>query len=220
MVAETGSTNEDLAAAARSDAPDRSVITARHQTAGRGRLDRRWESPPGANLLVSLLFRQLPTAPHELTHRVALAALDAVERTTGRRAELKWPNDLLLDGRKLAGLLAEAGGHSEIEFVVVGLGLNVGWAADGAASLDGATTPDELLVALLQAYDELPADVHDRYRQRLGTLGARVRIERPEGELIGRAIDVEADGRLVVVDDGGVAHRLSVGDVTHLRPSV
>jgi BirA family biotin operon repressor/biotin-[acetyl-CoA-carboxylase] ligase len=172
------------------------------------------------NLLVSLLFRQIPASPHELTHRVALAALDAVERLTGRRAELKWPNDLLLDGRKLAGLLAEAGGHAEIEFVVVGLGLNVGWAAEGAACLDGATTPDELLAAILEAYDDLPADVHDRYRQRVGTIGSRVRIERAEGELVGLAVDVEPDGRLVVVDDSGATHRLSVGDVTHLRPSV
>jgi BirA family transcriptional regulator, biotin operon repressor / biotin---[acetyl-CoA-carboxylase] ligase len=218
VVDETGSTNEDLFAAARAGAPDRSVLRARHQTFGRGRLDRRWESPPDANLLVSLLFRDVPASPHELTHRVALAALAAIERTTGRRPELKWPNDLLLDGRKLAGLLAEADGSGEIEFVVVGIGINVGWGAPGAASLDGATTPDDLLAAMLTAYDELSGDVHDRYRARLATIGTRVRVERPVGDLVGTAVDVEPDGRLVIVDDAGVTHRLSVGDVTHLRP--
>ena len=103
VVDETGSTNTDLLAAAESGAPDRSVLVARHQTAGRGRLDRRWEAPAGASLLVSLLFRNVPEHPHELTQRVALAAVAACGAVAGVQPQLKWPNDLLVDGAKLAG---------------------------------------------------------------------------------------------------------------------
>ncbi|HEY0517956.1 MAG TPA: hypothetical protein VGC84_00575, partial [Ilumatobacteraceae bacterium] len=105
----TGSTNADLLAAAAAGAPDRSVLMARHQTAGRGRLDRRWDALAGANLLVSILFRDVPAHPHQLTQRVGLAATIACNRIAGVSPVLKWPNDLLLDGRKLAGVLAQSG---------------------------------------------------------------------------------------------------------------
>jgi BirA family biotin operon repressor/biotin-[acetyl-CoA-carboxylase] ligase len=219
VVPETGSTNADLLAAAAAGAPDRRVLMARHQTSGRGRLDRRWESPPGVNLLVSILFRDVPASPHELTHRVALAAAHAVERLTGLAPTVKWPNDLLLNGRKLAGLLAQSGGHGTIDHVVVGIGVNVGWGLDDAATLAGAVTPDELLAALLDEYDRLPADIGPLYRSRLATLGQDVRVERPDGDITGRAVDLDDDGRLVVLDDAGVAHHLDVGDVVHLRPA-
>src|SRR5476651_2338843 len=110
IVDETGSTNADLLASAASGALDRSVLMARHQTAGRGRLDRRWEAPAGANLLVSLLFREVPEHPHQLTQRVALAAVSACAEIAGVSPTLKWPNDLLFDGRKLAGVLAQSSG--------------------------------------------------------------------------------------------------------------
>jgi BirA family biotin operon repressor/biotin-[acetyl-CoA-carboxylase] ligase len=220
VVAETGSTNADLLAAAAAGAPDRTVLAAAHQTAGRGRLDRRWEAPPGANLLVSLLFRQVPRHVHELTQRVALAAAVAVERTAGMRADLKWPNDLLVDGAKLAGVLAQSSGTSGApdHVVVVGIGVNVGWAPEGASRLGAGVTPLEVLAALLRAFDELPADIAPLYRSRLGTLGRQVRVERSDGVLEGRAVDVEADGRLVVLDDCAVTHRIDTGDVVHLRP--
>jgi BirA family biotin operon repressor/biotin-[acetyl-CoA-carboxylase] ligase len=217
VVDETGSTNADLLAAAAAGAPDRRVLMARHQTSGRGRLDRPWESPPGVNLLVSILFRELPASPHDLSHRVALAAVHAVERLTGLAPSVKWPNDLLLNGRKLAGLLAQSGGHGAIDYVVVGIGVNVGWAIDDAATLAGAVTPDELLAALLDEYDRLPVDIGPLYRARLATLDQEVRVERPDRDITGRAIDLDDDGRLVVLDDAGVAHHLDVGDVVHLR---
>ena len=139
VVAETGSTNADLLAWAARGAADRTVLVARHQTAGRGRLDRRWDAPAGANLLVSLLFREIPETPHVLTQRVGLAAIAACEEVAGVSPVLKWPNDLLLDGAKLAGVLAQA--HLGPEpAVVVGIGLNVGWAPEGAACLSTAPT--------------------------------------------------------------------------------
>ncbi len=227
-VAETGSTNADLLATA-ADRPHHSVLVADHQSAGRGRLDRRWDAPAGANLLVSILFHDVPPHPSELTRRVALAAVDACRAVAGVEVSLKWPNDLLVTSRqregvtdaKLAGILAE---RSASGAVVVGMGLNVGWAPEGAARLGppyttATVTPIDVLAAVLAAYDALPADTHERYRAALGTLGRRVRIELPSGFLEGTATDVEADGRLVVVDTCAVTHRLAAGDVVHLRPA-
>jgi BirA family biotin operon repressor/biotin-[acetyl-CoA-carboxylase] ligase len=216
-VAETGSTNADLLATA-ATRPDRSVLVADHQTAGKGRLDRRWDAPSAANLLASLLFHVVPDHPNDLTRRVALAAVDACRRVAAVDVVLKWPNDLLVEERKLAGILAErsAGGD-----VVVGIGLNVGWCPEGAARLGDGIAPGDVLRALLQAYDRLPegaADLATTYRGALGTLGRHVRVELPDGVIEGAAVDVEADGRLVVLDACAVTHRLAVGDVVHLRP--
>ena len=214
VVPETGSTNADLLAAAAGGAPDRRVLAAAHQTAGRGRLDRKWDAPPGANLLVSLLFRSVPVHPHELTQRVALAAAEAAERTTGITPTLKWPNDLLVGDQKLSGVLAQAAAG----LVVVGIGIIVGWAPEGAARLGDGVHPLQLLAALLEAYDRLPADIHERYRAALATLGSEVRVERPDGTVEGRAVDVGRDGQLVVLDDCAITHRIDTGDVVHLRP--
>jgi BirA family biotin operon repressor/biotin-[acetyl-CoA-carboxylase] ligase len=213
-VAETGSTNADLIAAAAAGAPDRSVLYADHQTAGRGRLDRTWIAPPGENLLVSLLFRHAPDDAGELTRRVGLAAIGAAARCAGVEAKLKWPNDVLVGDGKLAGILAQRSGDGS---VVVGIGLNVGSCPEGAARLGDAATPEQVLRAMLVAYDALPADIDSMYRRELSTLGQRVRVELPHDEIIGTAIDIEPDGRLVVLDDCALTHRVTVGDVIHLR---
>ncbi len=218
VVDETGSTNADLLAAAATGAADRSVLMARHQTAGRGRLDRRWVAPAGANLLVSMLFRDVPAHPHELTQRVALAAAQACHDVAGVSPTLKWPNDLLIEGRKLAGVLAQAGGPgAHPQYVVVGIGLNVGWAPEDAAKLGDGYTPAEVLDALLAAYDRLPDDITDSYRAALATIGQSVRVELQDSAVEGRALDVLADGRLVVLDECGITHRFDTGDVVHLR---
>lgn len=215
VVDETGSTNADLVQAAAAGAPHGQVLVANHQTAGRGRLDRRWEAPPSTNLLASVLFRTGWTFPHELTQRVALAAGDAATRLTGVKPSLKWPNDLLIDGNKLAGVLAQAGPG----FVVVGIGVNLGWAPEGAARLAGVDR-DEYLEAWLDAMaTEWPTEIGPRYRAELATLGQRVRVERPGGDLVGVAVAVEEDGTLVVQPPTGPAVQVTVGDVIHLRPA-
>lgn len=218
VVDQTGSTNADLVAAAAAGAPDGTVLVARHQTAGRGRLNRTWDAPPGANLLVSLLFRPLPHPPHRVAWLVALAARRAAAHVAGVDARLKWPNDLLVGEAKLAGLLAQVAGDA----VVVGLGLNVGWAPEGAArlgdGLDPLTVLQQLLVELdaLRALDD--AALIDACRQASVTLGRRVRAELPDGsELEGWAIDLDGQGRLAVLDDCAVTHHLDVADVIHVR---
>jgi BirA family biotin operon repressor/biotin-[acetyl-CoA-carboxylase] ligase len=216
-VIETDSTNADLLAAVAAGAPDRTVLYAGHQRAGRGRLDRTWTAPPGTNLLMSILFRTVPADPGELTRRVGLAAVDAARSSAGVSASLKWPNDVLVDGAKLAGILAQRGPEGA---VVVGLGLNVGWAPEEAARLGDGLAPAEVLRAVLVAYDSLPADIDPIYRAALSTIGRRVSVELPGGEEIrGTATDVESDGRLVVIDECAITHRLSAGDVVHLRPA-
>ena len=175
---------------------------------------------PGRNLLASILFHDVPPEPMELPRRVSLAAVDGCRRFSAATLALKWPNDVLLDERKVAGVLAQRASSGS---VVVGIGVNIGWAPDGASRLETDVEPTELLAELLAAYDRLPAsphDLRDRYRSELATIGRRVRVELPDGEVLGMATDLAIDGRLVVVDDAGTAHRLSVGDVVHLRARV
>ena len=166
--------------------------------------------------MASLLFREVPRHPHQLTQRVALAAAQACREIAGVSPTLKWPNDLLFGGRKLAGVLAQSGGSGP-QYVVVGIGLNVGWAPDDAAMLGAGLDPVEVLNAMLAAYDRLPADITDAYRAELGTIGQSVRVELPRSTVVGRALDVLPDGRLVVLDECGITHRVDTGDVVHLR---
>jgi BirA family biotin operon repressor/biotin-[acetyl-CoA-carboxylase] ligase len=211
-VAETGSTNADLLS--RPELPDRTVLVAGHQTAGRGRLDRTWEAPPDANLLTSIVFHDVPDQPGDLTRAVGIAAVDAVSAVAGVEARLKWPNDVLLDGRKLAGILAQRAASGE---VVVGIGLNVGWAPDGAAQLGPDVKPLDVLTELLRALHAPGAEIADRYRALLDTLGRRVRVELAAGDIVGRAVDVARDGSLVVIDECAITHHIDAGDVVHLR---
>ena len=218
-VVDTGSTNADLLVGAASR-PDRSVLVADHQTAGRGRLDRRWDAPPGANLLASLLFQSVPSNPGELVRRVSLAAIDA-GRSLGVAGDLrlKWPNDILLDGAKVAGVLAQ---RDATGAVVVGIGFNVGWSPDGTARLGERIDRTDLLAALLTSYDRLQTDTESlrlRYREELATLGQRVRAEMSAGDVVGMATDVTITGQLVVRADDGRMHQIDVADVTHLRPA-
>lgn len=220
-VTETGSTNTDLLAAAAAGAPHGSVLVTDHQTAGRGRLGRGWDAPPGVNLLVSILFREgfAPDRPHEVTQRVAVAAARAAEATVGVTPDLKWPNDLLVDGCKLAGILAQAVSRDgRVDHVVVGMGLNLGWAPEGAARLGGVARDDLLTAVLAELADGLRRPIHPEYRTRLATLGQRVRVERPGGDLVGVAVDVTTAGELVVDGPQGLV-TVSVGDVVHLRPA-
>ena len=232
-ISETGSTNTDLLAEGSQGAPDRSVLRADYQSAGRGRLDRAWEAPRGANLLVSMLFRQVPAHTHVLTQAVALAAARVARENCGVDVVMKWPNDLLVHNEKVAGILAQAGplnAQGVPEFVVVGIGLNLEWAPPGATSLAAsgwthAVTPDEFLLAMLPCIDELLAlpleMMHERFVAELGTVGMRVRAELPQDkEVVGHAVGVEPDGRLIVLDECGVTHRIDTADVVHLRPVV
>ncbi len=227
-VASTTSTNDDLIERAAGLA-DRTVRRADYQTAGRGRLDRRWDAPPGTNLLASIYFRRPPTDRSvnrfalDQTRRVSLAVAAAiVSLQPDLHPQLKWPNDVMIGSRKIAGLLAQLADDGS---VVVGLGLNVGWAPEGAAALapDGSHTPRQVLAELLAAFDRLPDStdhIADAYTDLLATLGRKVRVEGLAGRsLVGRAVSVDPDGALQLIDADGVTHWVEVGDVIHLRPA-
>lgn len=242
LVAETGSTNDDLLAMhADRTAVSGDVLVAELQTGGRGRRDRTWTSPTGAGLTCSVLIDTADTADAAASRRpwaltcAALALAEAVESVADIEAKLKWPNDLQIDGRKTAGLLATTSGTA----VVLGMGLNVSSTPDelpgpGATSLaeSGAASLDRvaLLVATLDALGGLvdgwlAADGDPRasgilaaYRKRSATLGHRVRIELDGGRSIsGTAVDVDDDGRLVLALEDGSTRACAAGDVVHLR---
>jgi BirA family transcriptional regulator, biotin operon repressor / biotin---[acetyl-CoA-carboxylase] ligase len=235
-----GSTNAYLLEEARGGAPEGVVVVADHQTEGRGRLGRRWEAPPGASLLASVLLRPVldPEDLHLCTAAVALATADACRRVAGVVAELKWPNDLVFGDRKLAGVLAESdpgapGGPEGSVAVVVGVGCNVEWpgppGAGGVSLREASGRPvdrEELLGAFV---DELPlrrqalgsaegrARLTRELRARCSSLGRRVRVELAGGSFEGTAVELTDSGHLVV-DTGSGLRAVSAGDVVHLRP--
>ena len=224
-VAETGSTNADLVVLARAGAAHGAVLVADHQTAGRGRLGRTWQASPGSALLCSILLRPEPSAVvHGAVWAVALAAQSAVAALTGVTPELKWPNDLMVGERKLAGVLAEGVIDPDdpltLSGVVVGIGLNVGWTEPPRTDVAArAITVEELgahpvdrrallgrlladLAPLLDLWTRRPDELHARYRARLDTLGRRVRVELGDRELSGVAVDVTPDGLAIRLADG------------------
>jgi BirA family biotin operon repressor/biotin-[acetyl-CoA-carboxylase] ligase len=237
VYAEVDSTNRVCVDAAKAGRSEGLVVVAELQTGGRGRLGRQWVSPPRAGLTLSLLLRpDVPAARRSwLTALVALGATVALGERTGVDVGLKWPNDLVVDDRKLGGLLAEVAGDA----VVVGLGLNVTTRrtelprADATSlALEGAEVTDRqpLLLAILRAvgtsYGEWlraggePEPLRSAYLQRCVTIGQPVRVELPDDASVeGVAVDIDDDGRLVV-DTDGRRESFSAGDVVHLRPPV
>ena len=250
VVATVGSTNTALRTAARQGAPDRTVLLAEHQSAGRGRAARSWVAPARSALTLSVLLRptEVPQTRWGWLPLLVGVALSRTVSTVGELpAVLKWPNDLLLGPhqRKAGGILAEVLSPSPANTVpgnapavVVGIGLNVTLRADelpvpGATSLaierSACTDRDLLLGALLRALDTelrqwcehagdpVASGLRQAYQQRCVTLGEQVRVELPRGdELTGIAVEIDTEGRLVVLS-GGQHQALAAGEVTHVR---
>ena len=219
------STQAIVFAMAAEGAADRTVVVAESQTAGRGRRGRTWQDEPGASLLVSILLRpkltpaQLPTL--SLTAGVALA--EALATAAGLQARLKWPNDILVGGRKLAGILLESRGLAPV--VALGIGVNITQGefpcelAERATSVrlaGGACDRETLLAALLEALDrwrgrlerEGFAPVRERWRTLAETLGRTVTVD----GVTGVAVDVDEDGALLLETDGR-RQRVVAGEV-------
>ncbi|MDP9396886.1 MAG: biotin--[acetyl-CoA-carboxylase] ligase [Actinomycetota bacterium] len=245
LVERTGSTNADVRAAALAGAPEGLVVVAEEQSQGRGRLGREWQSPPRAGLTFSVLLRpaDVPAAAWGwLPLVVGVALATALRRHAGVDALLKWPNDVLVAERKLAGVLVERVDdldHVDGPAAVVGVGVNVLQRADElpvptatSLALAGATSTDRaaLLRAALHelagrygqwrvaAGDVERAGLRAEYRDLSASLGRPVRISLPDGGLLeGTAADVDSSGRLVLRDAGGGIAALSAGDVVHVR---
>ncbi|MFI0963314.1 biotin--[acetyl-CoA-carboxylase] ligase [Streptomyces sp. NPDC021080] len=247
VVERTGSTNTDLAAVVTGEkgADEGAVLVAEEQNAGRGRLDRQWTAPARSGLFFSVVLK--PTGvPVErwgwLPLLTGVAVATALSRSAGVDTALKWPNDLLVtvDGeeRKAGGILAERAGS---DAVVVGIGVNVSLRADelpvpgaGSLVLAGATTTDRdtVLRAVLRSLEEwygrwrdaggdpVASGLQETYAAGCATLGRTVRAELPGGRtVVGEAVALDGDGRLVIATADGVQEPVGAGDVVHLRPA-
>ena len=209
------STNTWLLARARDGDPEGLVAVADHQTAGRGRLGRTWEAPPRSALLCSVLLRPARLS-HLVTASVALAARDACGQYGRTDVDLKWPNDLMVGGAKLAGVLAEVDAGA----VVVGIGLNLSAAPDGAAMLGESVDRDDFLARFLDSlaswHSRDSLDVARAYRKACATIGRAVRVELVDETFTGTAADIDDDGHLLV-DVGACIRTIAAADVIHLR---
>ncbi|KND32011.1 biotin--[acetyl-CoA-carboxylase] ligase [Streptomyces acidiscabies] len=244
VVRQTGSTNTDLASAA-DETPEGTVLIAEEQTAARGRLDRRWTAPPRSGLFFSVLLRPSQVPVHRwgwLPLLTGVAVATGLARSAGVDTSLKWPNDLLVkvagEERKAGGILAERAGK---DAVVIGVGINVTLRSDelpvpqaGSLALAGSvsTDRDPLLRAVLRSLEEwygkwreaegdpLTSGLQETYAAGCATLGRTVRAELPgERSVVGEAVAVDGDGRLVLATEEGVREPVGAGDIVHLRPA-
>lgn len=240
VVAESGSTNADLRSHAADAAawPHLSVLVTENQTAGRGRLDRTWSAPAGSALAISVLLRALPADPTArgwIPLLAGVAMADAIAtQLPDRHVAIKWPNDVLVEDRKICGILAESSG----EAVVVGAGVNTAMTAQqlpvttatSFAVAGGMVDEDRLvadylrglefqLAALTETGDAVGSGLHAAVAARCSTIGRRVRVSMPGDQTLeGVATGLDADGRLLVAVDGAV-QAVSAGDVVHVRPA-
>ena len=236
---QVGSTNDAARELAEQGAAEGTLALAETQTAGRGRSGRRWITPPGSGLAFSLVLR--PTLPlvqlPRLTMLAGLAACEGIERAAGVDSRLKWPNDVLVGGRKVAGILAESSLSGEhLDYVVLGIGVNVNASpppeavdfpatslAEAAGhAVDRLSTLRGILGALEARYASLGSEAlflqaHHEWRARLALMDVPIAIHADGVVYPCRAMDVEPDGALVVRLESGEVRRWLAGEV-RMRP--
>ncbi len=224
-------------AAAQNGAPEGAVFIADRQTAGRGRLGRTWQAPAGSSLLISILLRPSPEVYPLLSMAAALAVCHAIEAVTGLKPNLKWPNDVLLSNRKVAGLLVEGelvGGDPD--FAVMGVGVNVNLDPRDLAGISYPATSlqtetgtrvsrvllaRELILQLDRVYANVCSGIspRDEWKSALITLGRRVRVDAGTAVHEGVAEDVDEHGALLLRRDDGCLLILLAGEVTLQVPA-
>lgn len=233
----TTSTNDVVEKLARDGVPEGVVVFAESQTRGRGRLGRKWASPPGKGLWFSVLLRpQLaPRAVTQLTVAAATSLRRAIEAQTGLRPSIKWPNDILLSGGKTAGILTELSAELDrVRFATIGIGVDVNCAAaDFPAEVRGRATSlaaelgrpvarAELAVAILREFDRDYERVHsggfaalaDEWEAHCGTIGRQIVVRAGDREIHGRAESLGEDGALLLRTEHGLLEPVVGGDVT------
>lgn len=237
---ELDSTNTYARRLAQQGASEGEVVIAERQSDGRGRLGRSWESPPYCNLYCSLLLRPTlaPAQAPQITLMAAVALADTVASFVSEPPAIKWPNDILLQGKKLAGILTESSCDSQhIEFVILGIGVNLNFSSElmpevirhratSLMEIAGKTISREsFLRRLIHDLDRCYAILEDsgfdaiapRWQARFGLRGKRVRVEMGSEMLTGRAVGIDRDGALLVEDDRGKHQRVVAGDVTAIE---
>jgi len=233
-----GSTNDEALAWAANDATDLSLVVADEQTAGRGRLDRKWFTPPGTALAFSLILRPCAAERPHLSRMVGLAALSVADSllVRGLSPQIKWPNDILLNGRKVAGILVESvWSGDDIDCIVIGMGVNIlKGAVPGAEMLlfpatsledelgnpvERAKVLHDILATLIVLRPQLATnEFMGKWEELLAFRGRQVQVEMGgEGSVIGTVSGLEPDGSLQLRDQGGKFVTVQFGDV-RLRP--
>jgi BirA family transcriptional regulator, biotin operon repressor / biotin---[acetyl-CoA-carboxylase] ligase len=233
-----GSTNDEALAWAANDAKDLSLVVADEQTAGRGRLDRKWFTPPGTALAFSVILRPSSVEHPHLSRMVGLAALSITDSflARGLSPQIKWPNDILLNGRKVAGILIESVWSGEdVDCIVIGMGVNIlrGAVPDADMLLFPATSLEDalghpvqraevlrdILAALIVLRPQLSTnEFMAKWEELLAYHGRQVRVELAgEGAVIGSLSGLEMDGSLRLRDQDGKSLTVQFGDV-RLRP--
>jgi BirA family biotin operon repressor/biotin-[acetyl-CoA-carboxylase] ligase len=230
------STNTIAFRLALNSAHEGEVVVAESQAAGKGRVGRRWESPPGVNCYLSIILR--PSFPPNkmplITLMTAVACAEAIKEVTGLLPPIKWPNDLLVDGKKLGGILTEADMEMDrINFVVVGIGINVNMPRSSLppSIRDTATSLQEVLgrevsrIALIQALlrkfelwykrfkEGRGEEIKRRWEELSQVWGKEVEVDFMGEQVRGKALTIDADGALLVQEDGGEVKRIVAGDV-------
>lgn len=232
---QTDSTQNVVADYARNGAAEGLVVSAAEQSAGRGRFRRSWVSPPGASLLISILLRPKEETLPAVVMIAALAVARAIQKVAPDLVpQIKWPNDVLIDNKKVCGILVETvydQTSGTPAFTVLGMGLNVNWdtatvpeIADTATSIAREAGRDfllrEVLQTVLQELETLygqaknGADIFSQWRESLITLGRRVHVQGSDVSLDGVAEDVATSGALVLRTEDGHIHTVHAGDVT------
>ncbi len=236
---EIDSTNSHARRLADAGAPEGAVVIAEHQSDGRGRLGRSWESPPYCNLYFSLLLRPALAPAHapQITLMAAVALADTIASFVADRPTIKWPNDILLQGKKLAGILTESSCDAKrIEFVILGVGVNLNFPRermpetirDRATSLlevgGQGVSRENFLRRLIQDLDRCYGTLEDfgfaaiapRWEAYFALRGRRVRVEMVDEVISGTATGIDGDGALLLEAEDGVLHRVLAGDVIPL----
>jgi BirA family biotin operon repressor/biotin-[acetyl-CoA-carboxylase] ligase len=231
---QVGSTNDILRDLANEGAPQGTLVITDEQIKGRGRMGRTWSAPAGTSLLMSILFRPKlkPLDAYRLVMVVGLAAAQACEALTGLHVDVKWPNDLQLSGKKLAGILPESAIEgAALRYVMVGIGMNVNQTfppddplSVRATSLAAQGGPVDRAILLAQIMRGIAnwnlrissTALSDAWRDRCTTLGKRVEILTAQGTLVGIAENIDDNGALWLRTDDNQRHLLTLGEATVL----
>ncbi len=208
------------------------VVVADHQTAGRGRLDREWLSSPGGSILISIILYPELEMLHRLTMAACLAVARSIEAVTGLQPAIKWPNDVLLEGRKVSGILSESDVSGEaVSYAIVGIALNVNLDTEKIPEISDIATSlkqvlgrevsrHQLLVSLLREFEDLYLKLRNgepiqrEWLQRLETLGKNVSVRCGDDVQDGYAESVDEEGNLIIRRPDGNLITFAAGDVT------
>ncbi|SKC04348.1 BirA family transcriptional regulator, biotin operon repressor / biotin-[acetyl-CoA-carboxylase] ligase [Lachnospiraceae bacterium] len=233
---ETGSTNEDIKQNAEKGAPEGLMIVADTQTAGKGRRGRSWQTPSGVNIAMSYLMRPdfVPDLAPMMTLVVALAAAEGINKATGLETGIKWPNDIVINGKKLVGILTEMSIEPDfINYVVIGTGINVnqedfpeeikatatslmletGSRVSRSAVVGAVTTAFEKYYEIFRKNDDL-SELVEEYDRLCVNVNNKVRVLDPKGEWNGTASGINARGELLVTREDGTETAVYAGEVS------